>query len=648
MPDAEPPQFEFAEVFNLGDPRNRMVYDVAAAIHQDEWLLAAKLYGDYVRRAKDRNYLDKTTKEDVEQLVVELLHWCLNNDRYALAARLLWTEGLFDPRPHFSQMIWDDLKTSAATMLMGSASASKSYSTGVWLMLDWIRDPENTCVKVLGPSEKHLSENLFTHLVNLHENASIKLPGETGDLWIGLDRRNKFSSISGVIVPLGKKAAGRLQGTKKGRRKKPHPVFGIERRLRVFLDESEKIPAGIWKDIDNIFSNMEGVENFKIICAFNPENQNGESGTRCEPVGGWLQFNPDTDERWISKRGWSVVRLDQMKNENIIHRRTIFPGLQTWSSLNKVIENAGGHDSPGYYTMVRAMFPAAGAMLHVIHQQLADSMLGTPIWFGLPKPCCGIDLALEGGDAAKAALGEYGLASGYRKLPTKEFPQGEEVNFIDTAGNVIFRKCLLVVQIFKLDRGNTIEMANQIIEFCKKAGVSGMWLALDRTGNGQGVYDTIKDKWSIDVTGINFYEGATESKIIEEDEKTAKEEYDRACSELWFAVKKYGEFRLMFISPLIDRQELFAQLTGRQYDPKKINRVESKKAYKDRNAGKSPDEADALTLVLAAARKASGDIPSMRLTVGINPHTGQQMERDEPGGRGHTDLINRAPAGLDD
>lgn len=637
----------FAEVFNLGDPRNQMIYDMASAIHQEEWLLAGKIYGNHVRSTKAPGFVDPQSKEECQTIVLQLVHWCLSNDRYPLAARLLWTESMFDARPHFTQMIWDALKTNAAIMLMGSASASKSYSTGVWLLLDWIRDPENTSVKLLGPSEKHLSEQLFTHIINLHANASIELPGTTGDLWIGLDRKNKFGSISGVVVPLGKKSAGRLQGTKKGKRKKPHPVFGDERRLRVFMDESEKIPSGIWKDVDNIFSNLDGIENFKIICAFNPENQNGESGTRCEPPSGWLSFDIDKDERWISKRGWAVVRLDQMMSENIIHRKKIFSGLQGWEGLNRVVENAGGFHSPGYYTMVRAAFPPSGVAMTIITQGLADSMLATANFFGNPTPCAGIDLALEGADAAKMAVGEYGLATGYTTPPSLKHPKGETINFTDSEGNQIFRPCLQVTQIFKLDKGNTIEMANQIITLCQKIGIKPGWVAVDRTGNGQGVYDTLVDKWSVDVTGINFFEAASETKIIEEDQKTAKDEYDRACSELWFAVRKYGEFKLMFFSPIIDRTELFPELVGRQFHPMKLNRVESKKEYRARNAGKSPDNADAVTLILAATRKASGDVPSMKTASGTNPYGGKKEDEDDDIGE-TTDEWNRRPPDLDD
>lgn len=620
-------------VFGLTDPRNRMIFDLSKLIHEGDWMGAGSFYAAYVRRTKDVNFKNPDNDEAVKGIITQLLHWCLSNDRYPLAARLLWSENQFDPRPHFTQMIWEGLKNNAALMLMGSASASKSYSTGVWLLLDYIRDPEYTCIKLLGPSEQHLNEQLFTHMVNLHQQASIPLPGETGDLYIGTDRRNRFGAITGVVVPLGKKSAGRLQGAKAGnkKRKKPHPVFGTLGRLRVFMDESEKIPQGIWLDVNNIFANLTGLETFKIICAYNPENQNGESGTRSEPPDGWAAFDIDKDEQWKSKRGWWTIRLDGFKGENVIYKKTIFPGLQTFEGISRIIENSGGFDSPGYYTMARAMFPPSNVKLVVIPQGMFDGAKGTFEFQGATTPMAGCDVALEGGDAAKYTWGDFGDAVGYRTPPSLKFPQGQYFSFEDKEGNRISRPALQVHGMLQLEAGPTSKVAKQIIDLSNKLGVKARNLAVDTTGLGQGIFDTLRDLWSDEVIGISYMNSAGEGKIIEEDSKTAKEQYDRACTELWFAARKWIEFKCVLFSPQMDFSKLAEQLTGRQYAPGKVDRVESKKDYKAR-AGKSPDEADAFTLLVAATRKSSGIIPSMNLNRGSGSSADQYDEDDSKSG----------------
>jgi hypothetical protein len=610
----------FNTIFNLADRRNQMIYDVGTLIHKDEWVDAGVFYASYVRKTKDPNFQNPANVDQVKEIITQLLHWCLNNDRYPLAARLLWTENQFDSRPHFTQLIWKELRDSTAMMLMGSASASKSYSTGVWLLLDWVRDPEYTCIKLLGPSEQHLNANLFTHMINLHQQASIPLPGITGNLYIGMNRKDQFGSISGVVVPLGKKSAGRLQGSKAGnkKRKKAHPVFGILGRLRVFMDESEKIPEGIWKDVDNIFSNLSGVETFKIICAYNPENQNGPSGSRSEPPDGWAQFNIDTDEVWTSRRGWRVVRLDGFKGENVRLKRVVFPGLQTFEGITALIANAGGYDSPGYYTMARAAFPPSSKKLVIIPQGMFDKAKGTFTFVGPTIAVAGVDLALEGGDAAKFAWGDHGLASGFRTPPSLKYPQGQYTQFTDRDGNSILRPGLQVHGLLQLEAGPTSKVAGQIKDLCDKLLIKPDALAVDRTGNGQGVYDMLKDIWSPEVIGVNYMEGASETKILLEDSKTCKEEYDRACSELWFALRKWMEFQGIMFSPQIDFSKLAEQMTTRQFAPGKMSRVESKKDFKSRNGGNSPDDADAMTLLNHASRKKSGSILSMNLKSGTN------------------------------
>ena len=139
-------------------------------------------------------------------------------------------------------------------------------------------------------------------------------------------------------------------------------------------------------------------------------------------------------------------------------------------------------------------------------------------------------------------------------------------------------------------------------------------------------------------------ESATEMKILEEDSKTGKEEYDRACSELWFALRKWMEFMLIMFSPQIDFSRLAEQMTGRQFAPGKFNRVESKKDYKTRNAGRSPDEADTMTLLVHVVRVSFGVIPSMNLSKGA---TSENFEFVEPVSKSMVSLANRLDPDLD-
>ena len=591
-------------------PQKLLVDRVSVALHSDDYFGAARIYADHVKRVTGvLPPLDN--KEQATVVLSTLLHWCLENDGYEEAAQLLWGPALFDSRPESTQRAWKAYEESNLFLLMGAASMSKSYSVGVRLLLEWIRDPEYTTVKVGGPSEDHLKDNLFTHLVTLHRNASIPLPGKAQELYIGLDVKSRKGSIAGVVIPLGKTGSGRLQGVKRFNRKKPHPKFGKLSRLIIFLDEIANIPAGIWRDIDNVVASSDSSGGVKIGGAFNPTDQQDEVGKRCEPPDGWNTFDPDEHFDWISTRGWRVVRLDATRCENVVQQRIIFPGLQTAEGFRTLIQNAGGTDSPGYWSMGRGCFPPTGTSLSIIPPGMLLRFKAEPFWYEEPTPVGACDLALEGSDTASFIKGSFGLCTGLKMPPSVEHPEGQTVMFKDHRGMKRPRYLLLAESMLKLPRGDTVQMKEEIKRVCRSFGIRPDFFCLDRTGNGQGVYDLLRFEWG-PIIGVNYSESASETRIMVEDHDVAKELYARVDSELWFGARKFIEFDYVKGSPGLPTEELFGQLTGRHYRMQgKRARVESKPDYKSRNAGKSPNEADAFTLLIFCARKAFGFIPGM-------------------------------------
>ena len=287
--------------------------------------------------------------EQANALLASFLQFLLDGNRYVDAATLLWPATLFSGEPESVRTIFDEAFKNVTLMLQGAASMGKSYSVGVYAYLDWRRDPQYTNYQILGPSEKHLERNLFTHIVKLHKQASIPGPGFVRELEITVDTKEKNGGLFGVVVPTGKKAAGRLQGVKVVPRPQPHPQFGKLSRLRVILEEAENIPPGIHDDVTNILSNVRGIDAFKIFANYNPKDPNSPIAIRAEPVEGWSSLDVETSRVWTSKRGWRVVRLDAYRCENVLQGQEIYFGLQTKEGLERLIQNAGGVGSPGYY-----------------------------------------------------------------------------------------------------------------------------------------------------------------------------------------------------------------------------------------------------------------------------------------------------------
>ena len=588
-------------------PVSKLVKAVAVELHGDRYFEGAKLVAKWLSEVTKCSVPRIDSKKEADAVLTTMLQWLLSNNGYEEAAELLWGRSLFDPRPESARRVWRSFENHNFILLMGAGSMSKSYSMGVRLMLEWIRDPQYTTIKVLGPSEEHLESNLFTHLVTLHRNATIPLPGEIGKLFIGLDPRERKSSITGVVIPLGKKAAGRLQGVKRINRKKPHPEFGPLSRMFVFLDEIANIPTGIWRDIDNVLASSSE-SGIKIIGAFNPTDQMDEVGKRCEPAKTWQMFDPDSEEdlEWTSPRGWRVVRLDAARCENVVQRKTVFPGLQTYEGFQMVIRNSGGVESPGYWSMARGCFPPTGTPLSIIPPGLLSELKAEFIWLETPTPCGAVDLALQGNDVAVYTKGSFGLATGVKLPPTIAYPDGRTVMFKNPEGRNSPRYALQADAQFKLPKGDTVAIKDEIIRISRQLGVRAEWLCVDSTGNGQGVYDLLRFEYG-EAIGLNFSQSASDTKVFVEDHDCAKELYDRAHSELWFAARKFIEFGLFKLMPGFPTDELYPQLTGRRYRMAgKRARVESKDAYQSRNQSRSPDEADSIMLLIHCARKASG------------------------------------------
>lgn len=533
------------------------------------------------------------------------LRWCLDRDRKDLAAKLLWTPTQFTPEPRSVRLIWNAVEKHQFVLLMGASSMGKTYTPGVYLFLEWLRDPEYTLVRAIGPSENHLRDNLFTHLVMLHQNASIPLPGVVQDLFIGLNPKNRKGGLAGTVIPQGKanKGAGRLQGGKRSPRKKAHPVFGKMSRLFILLDEIENIAQGIFVDLNNLTSNIDSDVDggFKVIGSFNPKEPSAPPARLSCPKseGGWKDFDVDTDEEWESAAGFHVVRLDAERCENVVSGKTIYPGLQTKAGLLKLEALSGGKTSAGYYTFGRGAYPPQGTDETLFYTALLDARLATPLWVGQTWPVGGSDLALEGGAHAQFCDGTFGMATGVR------LPNGHIEAFRDASGAPRARPALYAREINPMPKSDTMPMARSVMNKSLSHRIDPSWLAVDRTGVGSGVHDLLKGMWG-PVIGVNYSEGSSDTKILEEDSAPASEMYGRIDSELWIAARRLTEHGFIWFNPAMGaRAVLWQQLCGRKYNPSKRDRVESKGEYKSRG-NPSPDEADAFTLMVHAMRMTSG------------------------------------------
>lgn len=551
---------------------------------------------DQVLYAVKKHFKDCPTYEAAALTVLRIVRSFMDDGRYTDAALILWGSSVFDSRPAVVGLIFDFLSETAKGLIPGSSSLGKSYNSAAWLLLDWIRDPEYTCVKVLSVTATHLKANVMSTLHRLHESAVVPLPGIRLDGFIGMDSKDRYGAIEKVSIKIGENGAGALKGFHPIPRPERHPIFGWYARLRALLDEAEDVPMGVWSSVDNLLSSMEGTENVKIIAPFNPKDITSVVAQKSEPKEGWAKVDPDRHFVWTSKEGWDVLRLDGAQTENVVQQKVLFPNFMTYEGFLNLALSRGG-DSPEYWTFARGMYPLKGHVSSVMAVQLFDGAQGSFVFRSFSVSAAGVDLAFEGGDKAILCLGRYGEVSGFRFHGSQEVVHFDEPFW-----------AAQVDQVIELEKMLTLAQAKNLHGWFKEQMVQPEWAMLDKTGNAKGAYDNLCELWSPQVKGVNFGENASMNKITVQDKDLPIEIYDNCGTEMYFAVARWLEYGYLRFGPFVDVAAIQRQFVRRRAFPvgkgpsdKQRIRLEKKPEYKKRY-NESPDLADAVSIFLHCVR----------------------------------------------
>jgi len=332
----------------------------------------------------------------------------------------------------------------------------------------------------------------------------------------------------------------------------------------------------------------------KIFAATNPKDRTSKFGEYAEPKDGWASLDIDSSESWDSSRGWRVTRLDGAKCENVAQRKLIYEGLQTIEGFENLLKL--GENNPEYFTMGRGWFPEASAQVVIINEQLFAKAKGYYTFSGPTVAAAGVDMAFDGNDSVIFTLLRHGSAVGWTDA------RGEFQKFKDE------RRVIQIEQQFVLEKRDTIEQSKAIIKLCEEVFVKPRWLSTDRTGNGTGVHDALCSMFGPEVFGIMFGWSATDTRILEDDSHQCSEIYHDIVTEMSFAVRRFIETDLIKLNPGINWNQLERETVPRRYSQqgRGILRIESKKDFKKRNSGNSPDRFDSLIIAVHGVRMNEG------------------------------------------
>jgi hypothetical protein len=550
-------------------------------------------------------------KETAITLLRGLLSLFLDSDDYLKAAALIWPEHAFDPRPQFTQDIFKTIHEENQLLIQGANSTGKSYSVTAWMYLDWRRDPYFTMIKMAAVNEEHLKRTIIAQVKQFHALSVIDLglPVVDSELYFGLQGFPDMG-IAGVLLPQGAEGTGRIRGYKpKPIRKVKHPRFGFSSRVRFFGDEGQIYKDSVFKDFGSMQSAMNGPDPVKIVVTFNPDLTERAVLKKAMPSQGWLIEELDTLYKWRSKEGYSVLRLDGAKSENVVSRKIIYPGLQSLEGYMKFVQG-GGDTSADYFEKARGFPPLKNAVNIIIPASWPTEYRGMANFIERPETYATVDCSYQGEDGAVMTIGRYGQAAGW----TKE--NGQKVLFTDylSPGTPKPKHVLQYdQQIPLMNRDDTVALAEEIVEKCKAMKIAPENVGIDGTGNGFGTYSHLK-RYFGDVVFIQWASKATERKVLNEDQAGANTIYDSIISEMWFSLKRWMESGCVFISPIVNHSPLNQELTTRRFSRVRagLTHVESKREYKSRGNG-SPDFADSMIMMPFVIRSRHPVLPGIQM-----------------------------------
>jgi hypothetical protein len=537
-----------------------------------------------------------------ERVVRQYVQSLLNADLFEPAAILLWGPGAFDWRPESCRRVWEGLMGTDKLLVQGAGSMGKSYGAAAWFYLDWYRDPDWTCIKVVSLTAAHATRNIFASIKTFHRTALVKPEGVDEDLATSIQSTtDSKQGIHLVAIPKGESGHGSLRGFHPSPRfGAAHPRWGGVSRTHIILDEAEEVPDGVWAGVMNCLTaaDSENPGRIKVFAASNPRDRTSQFGQRCEPKHGWGSIDIEMDRDWISRDGWQVIRLDAADCENVKQRRVIFHGLQTYEGFMAYVSKGRTAEAS---TMARGWFPEEGIAMSIITPAMMDNAMGLIRFVGPVVPLAAFDLALEGVDQVLCSYGRFGLSDGWT----------------DRAGKFHeFRKPRTMLQLdsqMPFPKAATMEQAQAIVRFCKQMKISPGWLCVDRTGNGAGIHDVLCTTFGKEVMGLNYSWAATDTPVMGDDSQKANELYNGLVTELLFALGKYLEFEWLKISPGFRTDDLSKQAISRRYmqKGKGMVRVESKKDYIKRTRLGSPDALDSLSMLVHLMRQRGGNVATM-------------------------------------
>lgn len=460
--------------------------------------------------------------------------------------------------------------------VLGSANSAKTDTFSLWGLVNWMADPLNTLVLITSTSLKDSRKRIWGRVVH-YFSLCPKLPGRL------IDSMGVIRSDDGSGIFVDNRGIALIAGEKKKEREAIGKMIGMkQQRIIMIADELPELSLAI---TEAFFSNLANNPEPQLIGIGNFNSMYDALGEFARPKNGYGSITPDDDE-WETERGY-CIRFDGLKSPNLLLGEDKWPFLYNSRNL-KNHRAVYGENSAAIWRMCRS-FPCPIGAENVIYGE-TDLISGHAedtdcLWRYQPTIVSAMDPSFtSGGDRAVQMIGSYGLC-------------------VDGVWRLRRDKTILLREDVRIKTPRDYQIARQFRDNCLAHNVNPHHAALDTTAAGSVLWSIISEEWDSRVLMVNFSGAPIDMYVRANDTNTAKMQFDRRVSELWWVGREFMKYdQLRGINPDLGRE-----LKARQYTTKKGPEglkvsVEEKKEMKKR-LGFSPDIGDCYCVMLDLCRQ---------------------------------------------
>lgn len=483
-----------------------------------------------------------------------------------------------------------------------------SNDVGACVIPDFIADPHDT-ITLIGSTtrpmlQKRIWEAILRYLGAFQDWArsnGFVLPVRVADAGYAILNEKDNDDAASMAVKAGIHGValdegGKLQGA--------HMPY-----VRVIVDELATI-----RDQDAIvtaLANLQIAKDFKFAAMANPEPWNDPSSAIfCTPVDGIDSVSVESRE-WSTTFGAHVLHDDGFKSPCVVHPELAdeYPFLTSKKHLDTALKIARGDpNNPSFWKMARGFpLPAGTGVPPILDPAIAvRNKICEPAVFDMGR----WRGTAEGIDPAWTSNGD-GACRARCYLMVDEFGK----MYLDFTGGLEY----LRIDASVIKTKPAVEQLTEQVVAGKRVPFSADFkhTAVDSSGN-QGLGSSLKMyAGAYDIMEVNYSDKASPNPPMKFDTRPAEETIADRGTESWVVLARYCEAGMVKGLPEAAKNALITRhyavendkKTGEAFRKKGKDRLESKKDFKPRFNGKSPDEADACALAALIVKEVYGVPP---------------------------------------